>query len=117
MNEQDQFATNFKICGTTFWGSAVLVEILGGGGWAGVKSFVGFWIMIEYCNNLYWFNYVQTSCNKGTSVFTSFNLVSIKVKIKAINSMLPNNDNILRCERLSKRGKVPERDYMLCTII
>ena len=41
----------------------------------------------------------------------------IKVKIKAIDAMLPNDDYFLRWERLSKRGKVAEGDYMESTII
>ena len=38
-------------------------------------------------------------------------------EIKAIDAMLPNEDNFLRWERLSKRGKVHEGDYMKCAVI
>ena len=36
----------------------------------------------------------------------------IKVKIKAIDATLPDDDYILRWRRLSERGKVLEGDYM-----
>ena len=42
---------------------------------------------------------------------------SIKVKIKAVDTTLPNDDSILHWGRLIKRGKVLERDYMESAVI
>ena len=36
--------------------------------------------------------------------------------MKAIDVMLPNDDYILHWKRLSKKGDVPEGDYMKCTV-
>ena len=39
------------------------------------------------------------------------------VNIKAIDATLPNDDLILRWERLSKRGKVPEGSTRIIPLI